>query len=833
MTISLIIGFLFICVTFWGIRVSGNHYWEKQSKDIRWTVFRIRPNFLSERNPAVAEHMFSALHGIFQKHSFLEKLTGKPQTSFSFEVTTVEGRISFFARIPERYAKLLEAQIYANYPDTEISIVSDYFSHENQKTVAWADLHLINSDLWPIKRYSQFEDNISRMLHDPMAGLTLPISQIPHGAMAGIQIACRPNDSASFRHRAIKLLKIIENRSFRSPAAQGRYEKRFLKKGILSSLLILKHRLFRRFATGIGQNSSTYTEDDREIEMSRRHERENEFTAAGDKVSRLAFETAIRIFYMSPEVDEQKAEDKIREIAGAFQQFHIPQLNGFQLSTLKKNGLLLKKRIQNVRILKQMILNTEELATVFHLPNKTVSTPRIDWVTYRKLEPPYNLPMDPEKDLTLLGISNFRGGVGNFGIRPDDRRRHVYVVGKTGMGKSTLLENMIASDFAADKGIAVIDPHGDLVEAVLKFVPKSRTNDVILFDPADREYPVSFNVLECPNPEYRHLVASGVISVFKKIFAESWGPRLEHILRNTILALIEAGGNTLLGVMRILADNEFREETLKNVHDPLVLSFWRDEFGKWSPKQVAEAISPIQNKVGQFLSSSIVRNILGQPKSTLDLRFSMDKGKIILVNLSKGKIGEDTSALLGAFLITKFQLDVMSRADIPEAERRDFYLYVDEFQNFATDSFATILSEARKYRLSLTVANQYLSQMQEEVCDAIFGNVGTMITFQVGFEDAKMFSDQFGGEEKIMPADIAALPKYQAYIRLMIDGLVSPVFSAATLPPPAYEVDEERVKVIRNVSRERYGKARSVVEAKISKWAWNPPKSKKVLSKKD
>ncbi|MBT3348851.1 type IV secretion system DNA-binding domain-containing protein [bacterium] len=455
-----------------------------------------------------------------------------------------------------------------------------------------------------------------------------------------------------------------------------------------------------------------------------------------------------------------------------------------------------------------------------HLPTKSVSTPKITWVDCPKLEPPTDLPDDEEKDVTIIGETNFRNMKSKYGIRPDDRRRHVYIIGKTGMGKSTMLENMIFSDIQAGKGVAVIDPHGDLAEAVMRFVPKSRTNDVILFDPADREFPVAFNLLEGKNAEQRGLVASGLIGVIKKLNIDSWGPRLEHFLRNTILALVEAPDTTMLGITRMLVDKDYRYKVLHYVQDPMIKSFWQTEFSALAPQKLAEAVGPIQNKVGQFLSAPVIRNIVGQPKSTLDLRFAMDTGKIVIANLSKGKLGEDNSSMLGSLLITKFQLDAMSRADIPEKDRKDFYLYVDEFQNFATDSFSTILSEARKYKLNLTMANQYIAQMSEEVAAAVFGNVGSLVSFQVGIDDAKIFSEQFD-EERVLPINIASIPKYQVYNRIMVDGLTSPVFSGNTLRPPEIhdeEPPEVRIEKIRNFSRQRYAKPRSLVEEKISRW---------------
>ncbi|PJC36570.1 hypothetical protein CO046_05245 [Candidatus Peregrinibacteria bacterium CG_4_9_14_0_2_um_filter_53_11] len=515
------------------------------------------------------------------------------------------------------------------------------------------------------------------------------------------------------------------------------------------------------------------------------------------------------------------AESKAREVAGAFQQFTIPHINGFEVGKVVRGREALSRYARRL-CLGEVVLNTEELATIYHLPHQSVSTPTIDWVRSRTLEPPLNIPLPPSDgetggELTLLGKTNFRGGQQPFGIKLGDRRRHAYIIGKTGMGKSTLLERMIYDDIQQGRGVAVIDPHGDLAERVLDFIPSHRTNDVILIDPSDRDFPVAFNMLENIDPAYNTIVASGLVGIFKKLYAESWGPRLEHILRNTILSLLEYPDTTMLGITRILQDEEYRKRVVKKLQDPIVKRFWTHEFERLDARQRTEAISPILNKVGQFLSSPIIRNIVGQPKSSFNMRFAMDKKKIVIVNLAKGKIGEDSSALLGSMLITKFQLDAMSRANIPEHERTDFYLYVDEFQNFATDSFATILSEARKYRLNLTMANQYIAQMPEEVRDAVFGNVGTLISFQVGYDDAEAIAGQFGGDET-MVADLVALHTGSTYIRLLIDGMPSNVFSMSTFGPLDEAVDAQRRENIFKFCRERYSKKRSVVEDKIKRW---------------
>ena len=419
-------------------------------------------------------------------------------------------------------------------------------------------------------------------------------------------------------------------------------------------------------------------------------------------------------------------------------------------------------------------------------------------------------------DTTHFAKTNFRGEEHVFGIKKDDRRRHTYIIGKTGMGKTTLLENMVISDVRAGNGVAVVDPHGDFAEKILNFVPSSRINDVIYFNPADIDYPIAFNVMEQVDPKYKHLVASGLIGVFKKIWADSWGPRLEYLLRNVILGLLEYPGSTLLGVPRMLVDKEYRKKVVNKITDPVVKAFWVDEFTKYSNQFTVEAISPIQNKVGQFLSSSLVRNIISQTHSAMDMKEIMDNKKILIMNLAKGRIGEDYSALLGAMLITKIQLAAMGRVDTPEEERKDFYLYVDEFQNFATESFADILSEARKYRLDLIIAHQYISQLEEPVSDAVFGNVGTIITFRVGATDAEFLEKEF--EPVFMMNDLVNLAKYDIYLKLMIDGVSGDAFSATALPPVSATEKSNAEKIIK-VSRERYSSKREVVEEKITKWS--------------
>lgn len=419
------------------------------------------------------------------------------------------------------------------------------------------------------------------------------------------------------------------------------------------------------------------------------------------------------------------------------------------------------------------------------------------------------------EDITYIGITNFRNKFEHFGIKTDDRRRHMYIIGKTGVGKTTLIENMVIQDIKNGKGVGVIDPHGELVSRILHFIPKERVNDVVYFNPADIGWPIAFNVIEEVPKEWRHLVVAGLMGVFKKIWPDVWSARMEYILNNSLLALLEYPNSTLLGVNRLLSDSDFRKAVIDKITDPVVKAFWEKEFSSYNQRYASEAVAPIQNKIGQFISNPLIRNIIGQRESKLDFRGIMDNKKIFLANLSKGLIGEDNSDLLGALIITKMQLSAMSRVELPEEERVDFYLYVDEFQNFSTESFANIFAEARKYRLNLILAHQYIEQLNDKVRDAIFGNIGTLISYRVGPEDAEFLEKYFAPE--FTKEDLINLPNYHFYIKLMIDGVLSKGFSAINIPPqnlPEISYIEEIIIS----SREKYCRKAEEVEKEIAHW---------------
>lgn len=428
---------------------------------------------------------------------------------------------------------------------------------------------------------------------------------------------------------------------------------------------------------------------------------------------------------------------------------------------------------------------------------------------------PKNGEVQKKEDICLFAQTTFRNQLRRFGIKTDDRRRHMYVIGKTGMGKTTMLENMVLQDIYNGQGIGVVDPHGDFAEKIINYIPANRINDVVYFNPSDIEYPIGFNILEVKTEEQKHLVAAGLMAVFKKIWPDVWSSRMEYILNNTLLALLDYPGSTLLGINRLLSDKKYRQKVVRQLTDPVIKSFWTTEFASYEPRYQKEAVAPIQNKIGQFLSASVIRNMVAQVKSTIDIREIMDNRKILIMNLSKGRIGEDNSRLLGGMLITEIQLAAMSRVDTLEEDRKDFFLYVDEFQNFATSSFANILSEARKYRLSLIMAHQYITQLEEVVADAVFGNVGTTVTFRVGAADAEFLAKEF--IPTFTEEDVVNLPKFQVFLKLMIDGVASQPFSAMTMPPIG-SITGSAEKVIR-VSRERYAISRDVIADKITRWS--------------
>ena len=517
-----------------------------------------------------------------------------------------------------------------------------------------------------------------------------------------------------------------------------------------------------------------------------------------EKISYPGMATSIRL-----SANSKKTLTELKSAFGVFTRSDGNRLSG------KKSNIFGGNPIKNLRertVSGKDILNIVEIATLWHLPGDKIKTPSIVWGTSVLSEPPENLPVASEvdenqkKEINFFAKTMFKNQEINFGIKTQDRTRHIWSVGKSGTGKSTMIENMVIDDLKKDRAVALIDPHGDSCESLLNYIPSHRINDTVYFNPADRDHPIIINPLEVINREEAELVVSGIMSVFTKIWANVWSARMEYIMRNSLLTLTQVEGTTLADVLKILSDKGYRNNILQKVDDENLIRFWKDEYDKMPDRLQKEAISPIQNKVGQFVTSPMIRRIIGSPKSSIQLDEIMNEGKIMLCNLSQGRLGEDNSSLLGAVLITKFQQAAMRRVDIPKDDRIPFYLYVDEFQNFATESFIKILSEARKYGLNLMLANQYMAQIPEDVQKAILGNAGTLISFAVGAEDAGIIHKEFS--EVFSENDLVNLSRFQVAIKLLVDSQTSRPFLANTLPLPMSR-NQNREKVIQ-VSRERW-----------------------------
>ena len=729
----------------------------------------------NDRKELAAEQMFAALHGILKpQKATIFKQSG--QDYIGFEIVAIDNSIYFYIWMPPHLQNFVEGQVYAQYSAAQIIQQTDDYSRRvlPQPTQHVVELGLTTNENLPIKTFPNFEV-------DPLSGITATLARLKdQDEEMWIQILARP--IADDWHK------------------QGKKYINKIKSGSLN-LGSLMRAPFR----SIDEEVSDLSERDK-----------SRIKSIEEKTIKLGYKVKIRLVYLGD--SRETALLRMQALVGAFKQFNTTELNGFK----QKSGNFDAKALSeySTRSFKDegFVLNIEELASVFHLPHTSVDTPNIIWVASKTAEPPAGLPKAgslPPETLSLFGQTNFRNSHLEFGSLRSDRARHIYIIGQTGTGKSGLLELLSLADIQYNQGYAIIDPHGDFAINNLQAIPEHKIKDVVYFNPTDSEFPVGFNPLEATDSRQKINIASDLVGVMKRMF-DSWGPRLEYILRYTILALLDNPGSTMLDITRMLTDKNFRKRILKNVDDVVVLNFWQTEFNTWDMRFQTEAVAPVLNKVGAFTANPTIRNIIGQPKSTFDIRKIMDEGKILILNLSRGLIGEDNANILGAMMITKIQLAAMSRADIINIEdRRPFYLYVDEFQNFATDSFAVILSEARKYGLYLTLANQYIAQMPIEVKSAVFGNVGTIISFRVSPEDAplleKYFAPQFDA------SDLIQLANRDFIATMTIGGEKVPAFSGRSLDLPTRP--QSHLEAIIESSRQLYGKPRALVETEIKKTA--------------
>jgi hypothetical protein len=747
----------------------------------------------NDKSELAAEQLFASLHGILRDRNELRQNAGI-QEHLSFEIASVNGQIRFYVWVPKSLQSFVEGQIYSQYPSVQIhSAEEDYVTHERRHSIVYtSEITLTDSEFLPIKTFQGFEV-------DPLAGITGTLAKLEStGEELWVQVLVRP--IADDWHKASdKWISSVKTGSPFSLLTGEGFNFKWVG-GLIAALSKPPEQ-------GISGGSGPKELSDRD---------KTRLSEAEKKATKLGYQVKIRMAYLGESTTNAKL--RMQAIVGTFKQFNSTNLNGFRMTATSFKKEDLAKYKARLFMDRGYILNIEELASVFHLPHTNVETPNIVWASSKTAEPPAKLPIITGNDaidenISAFGLTNFRGINHQFGMLRVDRSRHVYIIGQTGAGKSGTLELFALSDIFHGQGYAIIDPHGDFAVDNMRFIPGSRTQDVVYFNPADTAYPLGFNPLEVTDPAHKTNISSEVIGVLKRMFGESWGPRLEYILRYTILALLDRPTTTMLDITRMLTDKKFRKETLEYCTDTVVMQFWNIEFASWTEKFQAEAIAPVLNKVGAFTANPVIRNIIGQPKSTFNIREIMDDGKILIVNLSKGLIGEDNASILGAFMVTKIQLAAMSRSDIPDInDRRPFYLYVDEFQNFATDSFATILSEARKYGLNLTVANQYISQMTDTVRNAVFGNVGTMITFRVSADDAPILAKQF--EPQFESNDLLQMHNRHFIMNMVINGEKSPAFSATTLTLPPPQIDNTG-KIIEN-TRRNYSRDRASIEQEIS-----------------
>lgn len=724
-------------------------------------LLEIRTSQDNQKTAEAAAQLFSTFPKL--RDEWWWKLIQKNE-QLSFELVVNNQTVYFQIYTPYRLSEYMKGAINASYPEAlvselEVDPLEALFSRDSESSPAshlsLGSLKLKNNQYLPLKTYQDFADT------DPLASLLSTLSKTQPSEEMVIQFVVSDDGDGWKR-------------------------------------------------TGFSQIHGKSTQLEELADLAKRSGSHPQKALIEKKLGNRGLKTSIRVAVKTPTKDRSVL--LLETIASSLRA--ISQSEGNELVLRRAyvakgyfSDTMLKRHFN---LLPKQHLSLDELATLYHFPNEGLKgVPNVAWGKNLIGEPPENLPivttqMDPElkKEINPFARTDYKNNTHVYGIKREDRRRHMYIIGKTGTGKSTLLANMAINDLKRDEGMCVIDPHGDLVETILNYIPSHRINDVVYFNPADVKRTVQINLFEGENVEHRELIASGIISVFKKLYGYSWGPRLEYILRNALLTLLKMPKSKLSDILKLLTDDKFRAKTIENLDDPILKSFWVDEFNKLHQRERTQQIASILNKVGQFVSSPLVRNVVNTSTSSFSIDEVMNEGKILLVNLSQGKLGEDNATLLGAMLITKIQLAAMSRVNIAEEERRDFYLYVDEFQNFATDSFIKILSEARKYKLDLILANQYIAQIPEEVQQAIFGNCGNIISFVMGAEDAGVFEKEYGGRFTV--EDLVSLGRYQIINKITVDGIQSQPFPAHTLSL-AKSSNKNKNKVIR-VSRERYAK---------------------------
>ncbi|MCX6811045.1 MAG: type IV secretion system DNA-binding domain-containing protein [Candidatus Berkelbacteria bacterium] len=782
-------------------------YYYQLRKTQNWIMLKIsipKERFAEENDQkmdfrelaGIIEPFLANIESLFDPH-IKRKIAG--QDHISLEIISKKGLVFFYIGAPEVFKDAIEKNILSQYPDAIVEVDKDRgFSvfKEMKGEVAVGNLRLLKKFFFPIKTYRYLE-------YDPLNGIVNALSKLGTERNAAIQILIRPTDN-TWRFALDKVAKNIQ------AGKSGNY--------YASSFNRRMGESFFKFLGDVGKSASgkSIMEEDKEKQMQNQFRlnpiQEQQLKLLAEKGAKTGFDTQVRIIAVAPTAEQ--ARETLKTIFSSFSQFFAPDNNGFKFKKAKR----LRETVANYiyRIYgrePRMLLNTEEIASLFHLPNRFTETPNIAWVYSKKESPPPQMPAEG----VIVGETNYRGQKQTIRIKDTDRMRHIYMVGKTGVGKTVLFENMIMQDIVAGKGVCYLDPNGDAVDYILEHIPKERAEDVILFDPSDLERPMGLNLLEWKTNEQRDFLVQEAIQIFYKLFDPNQtgivGPQFEHWMRNAALTLMaHPDGGTLIDIPRLFTDPEFEKDRIKYVKDPVVRSFWEKQMAKTSDFHKSEMLNYFTSKFGRFMTNDMMRNIIGQPKSAFDFREVMDGKKILLCKLSKGLIGEINAFLLGMIIVSKIAIGAFSRQDQTEDERTPFYLYVDEFQNFITDVFSTILSESRKYKLSLQITNQYIAQLDDKIRDSVIGNAGNLIAFRVGAADAEFLVKEFA---PIAIDDLTNVDKFNFYIRELIDNAPMPAFNGQSIAPDQ-NGNKQLAEAIKQLSRLKFGSAKEVVESEIS-----------------